>query len=83
MTLNDLEGHVEDLYLESGEVTTVGGYITQQLERFPEVGETLKILGYEAKVTSTDGRRVGQIHFRKLEDEVEPVESGEAEAEVA
>ncbi len=66
MTLNDLEGYVEDLSLESGEVTTVGGYFTQQLERFPEVGETLIILGYEAKVTSTDGRRVGQIHFRKL-----------------
>lgn len=68
MTLNDLEGHVEELALESGEVTTVGGYITQRLERFPEVGETLEILGYEAKVTSTDGRRVGQIHFRKLEE---------------
>ncbi len=82
MTLNDLEGHVKELYLESGEVTTVGGYITQQLERFPEVGETLNILGYEAKVTSTDGRRVGQIHFRKLEDEDEMTESGEAESEV-
>jgi CBS domain containing-hemolysin-like protein len=69
VTLNDLEGYVPELYLESGEVTTVGGYITQQLERFPEVGETLVILGYEAKVTSTDGRRVGQIHFRKLEQE--------------
>lgn len=68
VTLNDLEGYVPELYLESGEVTTVGGYITQQLERFPEVGETLAILGYEAKVTSTDGRRVGQIHFRKLEE---------------
>jgi len=66
MTLNDLAGHVEELYLESGEVTTVGGYITQQLGRFPEVGETIEILGYEAKVTSTDGRRVGQVHFRKL-----------------
>ncbi|MFD2256417.1 hemolysin family protein [Luteolibacter algae] len=76
MTLNDLEGNVEELSLESGEVTTVGGYITQQLERFPEVGETLKILGYEAKVTSTDGRRVGQVHFRKLEDhELNVVES--------
>ncbi|QTN33714.1 HlyC/CorC family transporter [Akkermansiaceae bacterium] len=83
MTLNDLEGHVEELYLESGEVTTVGGYITQQLERFPEVGETLEILGYEAKVTSTDGRRVGQIHFRKLEEEEDNAESGEAEVEVA
>jgi CBS domain containing-hemolysin-like protein len=69
VTLNDLEGYVPELYLESGEVTTVGGYITQQLERFPEVGESIEILGYEAKVTSTDGRRVGQIHFRKLESE--------------
>jgi CBS domain containing-hemolysin-like protein len=66
MTLNDLAGHVPELFLESGEVTTVGGYLTQQLGRFPEVGETQEILGYEARVTSTDGRRVGQIHFRKL-----------------
>jgi len=66
MTLNDLEGYVEELYLESGEVTTVGGYITQQLGRFPEIGETVEVLGYEAKVTSIDGRRVGQVHFRKL-----------------
>lgn len=82
MTLNDLEGYVEELSLDSGEVTTVGGYFTQQLERFPTVGETLNILGYEAKVTSTDGRRVGQIHFRKLENE-EVIEHGEEESEVA
>ncbi|MGJ8632356.1 MAG: hemolysin family protein [Luteolibacter sp.] len=68
MTLNDLQGEVPEMELESGEVTTVGGYFTQQLERFPEVGETLLILGYEAKVTSTDGRRVGQIHFRKMDE---------------
>ncbi len=67
MTLNDLAGHVPELFLESGEVTTAGGYLTQQLGRFPEVGETLEILGYEARVTSTDGRRVGQIHFRQLQ----------------
>ena len=83
VTLNDLEGYVEDLYLESGEVTTVGGYITQQLERFPETGETLEILGYEAKVTSTDGRRVGQVHFRKLAEKPDEGEIGETEAESA
>jgi CBS domain containing-hemolysin-like protein len=71
MTLNDLAGYVEELDLESGEVTTVGGYITQQLGRFPEVGETLEILGYEAKVTSTDARRVGQLYFRKLPETAE------------
>ncbi len=77
MTLNDLAGHVPELFVESGEVTTVGGYITQQLERFPEVGETLELLGYEARVTSTDGRRVGQVHFRKLVDEEEEGEEAE------
>lgn len=77
MTLNDLGGHVPELEIESGEVTTVGGYVTQQLGRFPEVGETLEILGFEVRVTSTDGRRVGQIHFRKL------AQQAEAEAAVA
>lgn len=73
-TLNDLAGEVEELELESGEVTTVGGYITQQLGRFPHAGETMEILGYEAKVTSTDGRRVGQVHFRKLHEVIEEAE---------
>jgi CBS domain containing-hemolysin-like protein len=27
----------------------------------------VEIHGWEAKVTSTDGRRVGQVHFRRLE----------------
>lgn len=67
MTLNDLEDYVPELVLESGEVTTVGGYVTQLLGRFPQIGETLDVEGYEAKVTSTDGRRVGQVHFRLLE----------------
>jgi CBS domain containing-hemolysin-like protein len=74
MTLNDLAGHVPELFLESGEVTTIGGYLTQQLQRFPEVGETVEVLGYEAKVTSTDGRRVGQVYFRKLPDPAEEEE---------
>jgi CBS domain containing-hemolysin-like protein len=77
MTLNDLGGYVPELELESGEVTTVGGYVTQQLGRFPEVGETLVILGYEARVTSTDGRRVGQVHFRKLAPQEEPAAARE------
>jgi len=86
MTLNDLAGHVEELYLDSGEVTTVGGYVTQQLGRFPLVGESIEILGYEAKVTSTDGRRVGQIHFRKLptaEEEAAAEKQAEAAAAAA
>lgn len=76
VTLNDLGGFEPALELDSGEVTTVGGYITQQLGRFPLVGETLSVLGYEARVTSTDGRRVGQIHFRKLPTVQEDAQEG-------
>lgn len=78
-TLVELADYEEELYLESGEVTTVGGYITQQLGRFPEVGEAIRILGWEAKVTSTDGRRVGQIQFRRLD---KGMVEGEAPGEV-
>lgn len=67
-SLVDLADHEEELYLESGEVTTVGGYITQQLGRFPEVGESIEILGWEARVASTDDRRVGQVRFRRLSE---------------
>ncbi len=79
MTLNDLGGYEPELELDSGEVTTVGGYLTQQLGRFPEAGEFLTVLGYEARITSTDGRSVGQVHFRKLappQPEGEEVDAG-------
>lgn len=71
ISLNELSDHVPSLELESGEVTTVGGYITQQLGHLPEPGEGLEIEKYEATVTSTDGRRVGQVYFRKLDPEEE------------
>ncbi len=65
--MNDLSDIETTIELESSEVTTVGGYITQQLGRFPAAGEAIEIQGWEAKVTGTDGRRVGQVHFRRLE----------------
>jgi CBS domain containing-hemolysin-like protein len=78
MTLNDLGGFVPELELDSGEVTTVGGYLTQQLGRFPQVGESLEVLGYQARVTSTDGRSVGQVHFRKLSPPDDHIEDGDS-----
>ncbi len=69
LSLNDLADYIPELELDSDEVTTIGGHITKHLGRFPEVGETIEVLGYEARVTSTDGRRVGQIHFRRLNGE--------------
>lgn len=66
LTLNVLSDHVPELDLESGEISTVGGYITRELGHIPEPEETLIVEGFEAKVTSTDGRRVEQVVFRKL-----------------
>ena len=72
--VNELETILGDFEVDASEVTTIGGYITQQLERLPEPGETVTIDGYEARVTSTDGRRVGQVHLRRL-TEMEVAES--------
>jgi CBS domain containing-hemolysin-like protein len=69
LTLNELSDHFPELDLESGEVSTVGGYITRELGRIPELEETLVVEGYEAKVMSTDGRRVEQVLFRKLDSQ--------------
>ena len=67
LTLNELSDHIPELDLESGEISTVGGYITRELGHIPEPEETLRVEGYEAKVTITDGRRVEQVIFRKLD----------------
>lgn len=73
--VNELQTILEDFHIETSEVTTIGGFITQKLERFPEPGETVRIDGYEARVTSTDGRRVGQVHLRRL-SQVEVADGG-------
>jgi CBS domain containing-hemolysin-like protein len=83
ISLNELEDHVPELDLQGGEVTTIGGYITQQLGHLPEAGEVVRVEMFEAKVTSSDGRRVGQVHFRRLSEEERGAESGNRSDEAA
>ncbi len=71
LTLNELSDHEPLVDIDSTDVTTVGGYITQQVGAIPNVGAVIEIEGFEAKVTSTDGRRVGQVHFSRIEAAVE------------
>ena len=78
LTLNELSDHEPLVDIDSTDVTTVGGYITQQIGDIPVVGQVIEIEGFEAKVTSTDGRRVGQVHFSRLE--VKPVEDPDSKA---
>src|SRR5438067_1190607 len=54
------------LELESADVSTVGGYVTHLLGHLPKQGEQVKIDNYIVTVSQSDGRRVNQLHFKKL-----------------
>jgi CBS domain containing-hemolysin-like protein len=47
--------------LDNGDVDTVGGYIIQQLGRWPRPGDTVPLGPYQARVLSVQQRRVGQV----------------------
>lgn len=70
--LRDLAG----LELESADVSTIGGYVTHLLGHLPKQGEQVRINDYLVTISQTDGRRVGQLHFRQqtenAEDEAPP-----------
>jgi CBS domain containing-hemolysin-like protein len=57
-----------DLALESADVSTIGGYVTHLLGHLPAPGEQVQIENYLVTVTKSDGRRVEQLHFRKLDE---------------
>jgi CBS domain containing-hemolysin-like protein len=54
------------LDLESADVSTIGGYVTHLLGHLPKQGEQVEIDGYLVTVSQSDGRRVNQLHFKKL-----------------
>jgi CBS domain containing-hemolysin-like protein len=64
--------NVTGLQLESADVSTIGGYVTHVLGHLPKQGEQIKIDDYVVTVSQTDGRRVNQLHFRKLSDATAP-----------
>ena len=73
--LNDLT----DLELTNTEVSTIGGYVTHLLGHLPRPGEHVQVGEYLATVTKADGRRIGQLHFKRTA----PVAADAAESEVA
>ena len=66
--LRDLAG----IELESADVSTIGGYVTHLLGHLPKQGEQVRINDYLVTISQTDGRRVGQLHFRKQKAEDRP-----------
>ena len=60
--LHDLAG----LELESADVSTIGGYVTHLIGHLPKQGEHVRIEDYTVTISQSDGRRVGQLHFKRL-----------------
>jgi CBS domain containing-hemolysin-like protein len=58
-----------DIEVENADVSTVGGYVTHLLGHLPKTGEQVPIEDYVVTVSQTDGRRVGQLHFKKMADD--------------
>src|SRR5437016_4262635 len=56
------------LELDSADVSTIGGYVTHLLGHLPKQGEQVRIANYVVTITQTDGRRVGQLHFKKMSE---------------
>jgi CBS domain containing-hemolysin-like protein len=59
--LHELRDRLPLPELDSADVDTVGGYITQKLKRWPRPGDVIRIGTYDAKVVSVQQRRVGQV----------------------
>lgn len=57
---------IAGIEIDSPDVTTIGGYVVQQLGHLPVEGETIEIAGYTATVAKTDGRRILSLRFKKL-----------------
>ncbi len=51
------------LSLESGDYTTLGGYLFGALGRLPKTGDRVIVTGGTFEVISMDGRRVGDVRF--------------------
>ncbi|MEM0897240.1 MAG: hemolysin family protein [Verrucomicrobiota bacterium] len=79
LALYELAEHTE-LEIETEEVSSVGGYITQLLGHLPSAGESAEIEGYRVTVTRADGRRVLEARFDRLPPEKPLEEEGETES---
>jgi putative hemolysin len=52
-----------------GDATTVGGLVSEQLGRLPEVGDRFELPGYGGEVLSVGRRTVGRVRLRPLPEQ--------------
>jgi CBS domain containing-hemolysin-like protein len=66
--LHELAVKMEMGELKIGDVDTVGGYIVQQLNRWPRAGDSVELADYTLKVVSVQQNRVGQVMIVRTND---------------
>ena len=64
--------------IDSEEVSTIGGLVTSELGRIPEVGESVDLHGLHIEITAVEETRVGEVRIRLASPPEE--ETGEEEA---
>lgn len=52
-------------HVEAGDVDTVGGYVIQELGRWPRTGDEVALGEYTIRVATVQQKRVGQVNIRK------------------
>ncbi len=65
-SLDEVTQALSDIVLESKEVSTIGGYITQTLGKLPDIGDQVEVQSYAVIVNGTDGKKVTQLQFSPI-----------------
>jgi putative hemolysin len=50
---------------EECDSSTIGGYVTEKLDRIPQIGDTVRFGGYYVIVKAMEGRRVARVWFTR------------------
>ncbi len=65
LPLHELE-HIVGERINAEDLTTVSGYVTQQLGGFPKVGDTLTVGEWRLRVEAMDGIRVSRLRLLRM-----------------
>jgi CBS domain containing-hemolysin-like protein len=57
---------------DDGDYDTVGGFLADQLDRIPELGDEVAIAGGVLRIDRVDGVRVHRVRYTPVDPETDP-----------
>jgi magnesium and cobalt transporter len=70
--ISDLSGHL-GVELPEGDYDTLGGFLTNQVGRVPQINEEIQWAGLRFSITAADERKVDRVEISKITPEPEAV----------